>query len=82
MISHVVLNSCFLDTVFVILPCTAAETAISKVRKLLHIDGPPPPPPPPPLNGVVLAVAEGLFGLYVPERTDKLFMSFPPPHLP
>ena len=46
MISRVVLNSCFLDTVFVIFPRTAAETAISKVHKLLRIDGPPPTPNP------------------------------------
>ena len=29
------LNSCFLDTVFVTLLCTAVETAVSKVHKLL-----------------------------------------------
>ena len=36
-----VLSSCFSDTVFVTLLCTAVETAISKVRKLLGTGGVP-----------------------------------------
>ena len=35
------LNSCFPDTVFVTLLCTAVETAISKVPKLLRTGGVP-----------------------------------------
>ena len=54
-------NSCFSDTTFVALLRTAVETAVSEVHKLLRT--------------VVLAVANGLFGLYGSESTDELFMS-------
>ena len=70
------LNSCFSDTVFVTLLRTAAETAISEVHKLLHRRGPHL------LNVVVLAVADGLFGLHGSECRDELFIGTLPPPFP
>ena len=56
---------------------TAAETAISEVHKLLHRRGPHL------LNVVVLAVADGLFGLHGSECRDELFIgTLPPPLFP
>ena len=72
------LNSCFSDTVFVTLFRTAVERAISEVHKLLPAGGVPL------FNTVVLAVADGLFGLCGSERLDELFIGtrFPLPSLP
>ena len=64
---QLLLNSCYSDT----------ETAISGSTQVAsHWRGPHL------LNIVVLAVADGLFGLCGSERLDKLFMSSPYPHLP
>ena len=57
------LNSCFSDTVFVTLFCTAVETAVSEVHKLFRTGGVPTS-----LTSIVLVVADGLFGLYGSER--------------
>ena len=75
------LNSCFSDTVFVPLLCTAVETAISEVHKSLHTGGVPTDL----LNIVVLVAADGLSGLCRSERLDELFLSTrpdPPSHPP
>ena len=57
--------------------CTAVETAISEVHKLLSTGGVPNSLP----SVVVLAVADGLFGLCGSERADELFISSCPPPL-
>ena len=56
---QVFISSCFSDTVFVALLRSAVETAISEVYELLGSGGVDPHL----LNIVVLAVADGLFGL-------------------
>ena len=66
------LSSCFSDTVFGTLLGTAVETAVSEVHKLLGTGGVPTS-----LTSIVLALADGLFGLFGSERADELFM---PPH--
>ena len=53
------------------------ETAISEVHRLLSTGGVPNSLP----SVVVLAVADGLFGLCGSERADELFMSSPLPPL-
>ena len=73
--AELVLNSRFSDTVFVTLRRTAVETAVSEVHKLFCTGGVPRL-----LNTVVLAMADGLFGLYGSERADELFTSSPHPH--
>ena len=70
------LSSCFSDTVFVTLLRTAAKTAITEVHKLLHRRGPHL------LNVVVLAVADGLFGLHGSERKDELLTGTRPLPVP
>ena len=73
------LNSCFSDTAFVPLFCTAVETAISEGHESLHTGRVPTDL----LNIVVLVVADGLSGLCRSERLDELFLSTrPDPTLP
>ena len=67
------LNSSFSGTVCVTSLHTAVETAISEVHKLLGTWL---------LNSVVLAVADGRFGLSGSERADELFVPHPHPHPP
>ena len=55
-------NGCFLDTVFV----TLFRTAVERIQVVSHWRGPHL------LNIVLLAVADGLFGLYGSERWDEL----------
>ena len=76
--AELLLNSCFLDTVLVTLLRTAVESAISGVHKLLRIGGVPTSL----INTVVLAVADGLFGLYGSERLEELFISTRSPPSP
>ena len=57
--------------------CTAVETAISEVHRLLSTGAVPNFLP----SVVVLVVADGLFGLCGSERADELFISSRPPPL-
>ena len=66
--AELVLSSRFSNTVFVTLFRTAVGTAICEVYPLLRHSGPHR------LNIVVLAVADGLFGLHGSERRYELFM--------
>ena len=61
-----------LDFVFVTLFRTAVERANCRVHKLLRTS----------LTLIVLAVADGLFGLYGLEHRDKLFIGPLPPPVP
>ena len=63
-------NGCFLDTVFVTLFRTAVET----IQVVSHWRGPHPL-----LKIVLLAVADGLLGLYGLERWDELLTGTRPP---
>ena len=69
LVAELFLNSCFSDTAFVTLCCTAVETAVSRVHKLHHTSWQGPL-----FNSVVLVVADGLFGLCGSERMDQLFI--------
>ena len=69
------LNSCVSDIVTLL--CAAVETAVSEVHKLLCTGGVDKDP-----HLLVLALADGLFGLHGSECKDELFMPFtlPPSH--
>ena len=71
--AELLLNSCFSDTVFVTLFRTAVETAVSEVHKLLGTGGGPHL-----LSIDVLAVADGLFGLYGSTLADSGLGSWQP----
>ena len=72
------LNSCFSGYCLCdFVPRTAVERASRGVDKLLRTGGVPTS-----LTFIVLAVADGLFGLYGSERRDELFISTRPPPTP
>lgn len=68
-VAELFLGSCFSDTVFVTLLRTALETAVSEGLRLLLTGGVP-------ISvTLVLAVADGHFGLCGTERLDEQFIS-------